>query len=92
MVDVDAPVIWNNFRNDILRACDEVCGKMKGRRNPGDTWWWKEEVKKAIQQKKVAYKEMCENQSEENKTKYKNIYFIFIRTSSKYLQEHLAKE
>ena len=30
-------------------------------------------VKEAIQQKKVIYKKMCENRSEENKTRYKNI-------------------
>ena len=56
LVDVDVPNPWNNFRNIMLQACDEVCGKKKGRRNHGDTWWWNEEVKEAIQQKKVAYK------------------------------------
>ena len=40
----------------MLQTCDEVCGKKKGRKNYGDTWWWTEEVKEAIQQKKVAYK------------------------------------
>ena len=30
-------------------------------------------MKKAIQQKKVAYKKMCKNRSEENKARYKNI-------------------
>ena len=39
----------------------------------GDTWWWNEEVKKAIQQKKRAYKKMCKNRSEKNKARYKNI-------------------
>ena len=73
LVDVDAFIIWNTFKNDILEACDEVCGKKKGRRNHSDTWWWNEEAKKATRQKKVAYKKMCENQSEENLTRYKNM-------------------
>ena len=30
-------------------------------------------MKEVIQQKKVAYKKMCKNRSEENKAKYKNI-------------------
>ena len=30
-------------------------------------------MKEALQQKKVAYKKMCKNRSEENKAKYKNI-------------------
>ena len=29
----------------ILRACDEVCGKKRGRRSKGDTYWWNEVVK-----------------------------------------------
>ena len=50
----------------------EVCGKKKRRKNDGYAWWWNEDVKEAIQQKKVTYK-MCKNRSEENKAKYKNI-------------------
>ena len=38
LVDVDAPNIWNAFKNGILKACDEVGGKKKGRRNHRDTW------------------------------------------------------
>ena len=72
LVDVDAPNLWNTFKNSMLQACDEVCEKKKRRKNHGDTWW-NEEVKKAIQQKRVAYIKMCENQSKENKAKYKNI-------------------
>ena len=70
LVDVDAPNQWNTLKNIMLQAYDEVCGK-KGKKNHGDTWWWNEGVKEAIQQKKVAYK-MCKNRSEENKVKYKN--------------------
>ena len=73
LVDVDAPNLWNTFKNSMLQACDEVCGKKNGRRNHGDTWWWNEEVKKAIQQKKVAYEKRYKNRLEENKAKYKNI-------------------
>ena len=34
LVDVDAPNLWNTFKNSMLQACDEVCGKKKGRKNP----------------------------------------------------------
>ena len=63
----------NTFKNGMLQACDEVCGKKKGTKNHGDTWWWNEEVKKATQRKKGADKKMCQNWSEENKARYKNI-------------------
>ena len=49
LVNVDAPNLWNTFKNSMLQACDEICGKKKGRRSHGDTWWWNEEVKEAMQ-------------------------------------------
>ena len=73
LVDVDASNLRNTFKNSTLQACDEVCGKKKDRKNHGGTWWWNEEVKEALQQKKVAYKKMCKNRLEENKTKYMNM-------------------
>ena len=72
-IDVDAPDIWNDFKNKILKACDEACSKKKGGRNHEDNWSWNEEMKEAIRKKKVAYQKMCENLSEKNKAKYKNI-------------------
>ena len=39
VVDVEAPNLRNTFKNVMLKAWDEVCGKIKGRRNHGDTWW-----------------------------------------------------
>ena len=29
----------------MLKAFDEVCGEMKGRRDQGDTYWWNKDVK-----------------------------------------------
>ena len=43
----------------MLKACDDVCGKKKGRRDQGDTLWWNEDKKEAIARKKDANKEMC---------------------------------
>ena len=39
LVDVDAPNLWNTFKNSMLQACDKVCGKKKGRKNHTNTWW-----------------------------------------------------
>ena len=32
LVDVDTSNIWNTFKNSMLQACDEVCGKKIGRK------------------------------------------------------------
>ena len=37
LVDVDAPNLWNTFKNSMLQACNEVCEKKKGRKNHWDT-------------------------------------------------------
>ena len=47
--------LWNTFKNNMLQAFDEVCEKKKGKRKHGDTWCWNEEIKEAIQLKKVTY-------------------------------------
>ena len=46
-VSTDAPDLWNTFKDGVLRACDEVCGKKKeiSRRDRVDMSWWNEEVK-----------------------------------------------
>ena len=54
----------------MLKACCEVCGKKKGRRDQGDTWWWNEVVKEAIARKKDVHKEMCKSWTEGNKARY----------------------
>ena len=54
----------------MLKACDEVCGKKKGRRDQGDTWWWNEDVKETIARKKDVHKEICKSGTELNKARY----------------------
>ena len=62
-----------NFWDGVLKACDELCGKKKSRRDQGDMWWWNKEVKNTITRKKAAFKELCRFPSEQNKTQYKRI-------------------
>ena len=73
LVSTDAPDLWKTFGDGVLKACDELCGKKKSRRDQGDMWWWNEEVKDTITRKKAAFKELCRFPSEENKTQYKRI-------------------
>ena len=71
LVNTEAQDLWKSFKNGILQACDEVCGKKRGRKDRGNTWWWNVEVKDAITRKKAAYTELCKCRSEENKTRYR---------------------
>ena len=62
--------MWGHFKDGILKACDEVCGKKRGRRSKGDTWWWNE-AKEAVSIKKAISKAMREK-AVEALPEYKN--------------------
>ena len=38
LVSTDAPDLWKTFKDGVLKACDEVYGKKKSRRDQGDMW------------------------------------------------------
>ena len=85
--------MWKTFKDGVLKACDEVCGK-KSRRDRGDMWWWNEEVKDTIQErKKAAFRELGRFPSEENKTPCKRLRNqtrkIVARTTGKEAEHNL---
>ena len=45
LISTDAPDLWKTFKAGVLKACDEMWGKKKSRRDRGDMWRWNEEVK-----------------------------------------------
>ena len=47
-MDFNVSDLWESFGNSMLMACDEVCGKKKGRKDRGDTWWWNKDVQEII--------------------------------------------
>ena len=48
---------WENVQKEILNAAKDVCGMTSGRRGrERETWWWSEEVRGVIEQKKRAFK------------------------------------
>ena len=73
LVSTNAPDLWKTFKDSVLKACDEGCGKKKSGRDRGDMWWLNEEVKDTIARKKTASKKLCRFLSKENKTKYKRL-------------------
>ena len=71
LVDAEAVDLWESYKNGVLKACDDLCGKTKGRGDQGNTWRWNEQVKEAIDRKKKAVKTWCKNRSAENKSNYR---------------------
>ena len=69
-MDIDSKDLWGSYKNGVLKACDELCGKTKARGDQGNTWWWNEQVKDAMDRKKKAFKLWCTNRSAKNKNKY----------------------
>ena len=39
LVDAEAVDLWESYKNGVLKACDDLCGKTKGRRDQGNTRW-----------------------------------------------------
>ena len=66
-MNIDLEDLWWSYKNGVLKACDELCGKTKARGDRGNTWWWNEQVKDAIDRKKKAFKLWCTNRSAEIK-------------------------
>ena len=55
--------------NGVLRACDGVCGW--NRDYKGDALWRNKEIKIMISRNKDVHKAMCQNSTEENRSKGK---------------------
>ena len=72
LVDVETTNLWESFRNGVLKARDELCGKKKVRKNGGNKWWWNEEVRNAYS-KKETFKTFCKTGLEEHRTFYKKL-------------------
>ena len=68
----DANTMWEKMSTCIRDVAAKVFGVTKGnRREPKDTWWWTEEVQKAIKEKKECYKQLHREKTAENVEKYK---------------------
>ena len=62
------------------------------RRDRGNTWWWNEQVKDAIDRKKKAFKLWCTNRSAENKNKYRKARNETKKVISKAMRQKAEEE
>jgi hypothetical protein len=64
--------MWKEMANRIGKVATKVFGVTRGnKREPKDTWWWNEDVQKAIKEKRECYKCLHHHRSDDNIQKYK---------------------
>ena len=68
----DADSMWVKMGTCIRKVAKEVLGVTKGKKPEAkDTWWWNEDVQRAIKAKKECYKSWHHDRSSSNMVKYK---------------------
>ena len=68
----DANNMWVKMATCIRKVASEVFGVTKGSSGePKDTWWWTEDVQKAIKEKKECYRSLFHDRSAVNIERYK---------------------
>ena len=64
--------MWEKIATNIRKVASEVCGITKGSGGEAkNTWWWNEEVQRAIKEKKECYRCLYHDRSVDNIEKYK---------------------
>ena len=66
----DIEVAWAELKEGILRSAAEVCGESRVRGERRRTAWWSKEVQEAVRAKKLAYRKLLSQGSEEAKLAY----------------------
>jgi uncharacterized protein YaaR (DUF327 family) len=80
--------MWKKMTTHIRNVAIEVFGVIReNKREPKDTWWWNDEVQKAINGKKECYKRLHHNKSDENIQKYKEAR----RNAKKFVSEAMGQ-
>ena len=92
LVDVETTNLLKSFRDGVLTARDELCGKKKVTKSEGNKWWWNEEVRNAIARKKEAFKTFCKTGLEEHKIFYRKMRNQTKKVIAKAMKTEAEKE
>jgi len=55
----------------MMETAQDICGMTKGPRRHKETWWWNEEVAKAVMEKKIKYGKWKRENTKEARMEYK---------------------
>ena len=61
---------WLKYKSSTLKAAEEVCGVSRDRPQHEETWWWNQEVQKAISEKGKNFRRWKKLPLTENKSCY----------------------
>jgi len=62
---------WNAMKEVWQKTTEQVCGWTKGPPRHSETWWWNDEVAKAIEEKRRCYKIWHRTITASDQNKYK---------------------
>ena len=82
---------WNAKKEVWQKATEHVCAWRKGPRRHSETWWWNDEVAKAIEEKRRSYKIWHKTKIASDRNKYKEARRI-ARRSVALAQEKTRQE
>jgi len=62
---------WQQMKCIMMETAQDVCGMTKGPHRHKETWWWNEEVAKAVPEKKIKYGKWKKENTKEAWKEYK---------------------
>ena len=68
--DSDVEGVWNGLKSCLLGAAEDVCGRTKGQSRHRETWWWNDEVAKAVDEKRSLYRVWRKRKTRMSETEY----------------------
>ena len=63
-------VLWSGVRDCMTEAAEYACGQTKGQQVHRETWWWNEEVDRAVVKKRDWYRIWSKSKTKANKMVY----------------------
>lgn len=85
--------LWSSYKEVILSVGENVLGMTSGKGRPKDkeTWWWSEDVKKKIKEKKDTKMKWDQTNKPEDKNKYRQAKKEAKRAVAQAKAKHLAE-
>ena len=68
--EISVEGLWSGLRDCMNEASEAVCGRTKGQQVHKETWWWNEEVGKAVEEKREWHRIWSKSKTEANKMVY----------------------